>query len=1707
MSRNTRPFISGDSVDTKRHRALAKEENAASHIIGLDSLLLRLANLFDIKNLSYERINDQITSTINQLTGSSWCELLLLQKNKLKVYGSNQAIQFLDINDESLPGLVALNKLSQFVNHASTSSFYQAFKYKLNMYSSHAGVPIQPSTILCVPVLDEEGELYAVVQVFNKLNEYTAVIPFTIADVHTINSIGNILIKVLKSLKTFQSLQKKTKAVKEDMEEILSSATKANFLIRQRFISSACCKILRQEKKVNKHVIQMISDALDGDAIILHLIEEGAIKPIISYGFPATSRAELTTKTSEYCAFNRTEILNIEDLSSEPLWDKPLYKMKCLLTYPITNSEGKLSGVLEIFRKERTFNSIDEKICSTIIEAMREIPFNSNNFTDEYGRGSDVKTQIMNQNRFENIMRKFDSLQFEPSDMIDYVRLLKDNTECIQRLVKLNSCTIYLADLSRNTIWTQKSQSCDALVYPVVNETILGHTLINRKLVSLPSDNEMIFSDVHEFDGQYVLSIPILGDIVPTISLGVILLTRPEKPFKELEIARVTSLCKSLAHSIETLYLIKLPDVKFDKQEIVIEEHKQPVNAERFRKLNIRKRSSMEMKKEYFLYERNALQSGPRLSTKWDTPELISNLFSLADLSMNRFQDLKLFLREIKNNPQDSLRTLSIRMNKLIPCERAKLLIADDKNEHLIDFATSTLYTHRGLVKKSLDNRVPINITSNASNAPAFDRHIDGLGFEKEVRTYMCVPIINIDGEPVGALVFINSSLNFTEDDVALAQFLALIPRDFNQSCEQSDMQSILKAGRRHRMLVQWCRQVFTVAISAQSNHIIAKDMLYRIQNQNTLESMLQATLEIICALTNSEHTSIIFNEGNNIMEFTKDSGRISKSFEEFDEDLFIMALEENKPVTMSGLTLMENIMMAPYKQAGSQDYIVIQIIDKRDETLSYFCNFTREDEILCTRFGKYLYEAMHGNAKERDYDEFKEYLKEQAENINIYTLIKTIRNAAQKMLDSDRATVFIREKDYLVVKAQGLEQEIPANFSIPIGKGIVGNVAQTGQCENIHDVYRDSRFNPELDKRTGYKTTSMLCMPVINFKGEVIAAIQMINKRQGVFDKNDEETLEVFCEIIAVVLHNWIVFSQTNEERSQLMAILDSIGNYVFVFNSDGMLQYRNKSVEEIFGISEKIAIENHYSGWLRANRQLVYDLTTVYQNPASKISRQYQQLVSVPLLRKSSTLSKLRNLNQIEKKTRTCNYSVSPLLSFGTSKSCGVVLIMEDIKIIQEVSSKVQEIESKIKSWENPIKMETSLQKCIATLRNLLNHMDISSEPYTQLREVINTLKHGNLTKPTISIATEFNQLANEVRNTVKIFCKEDVEFSDPRSSPTVVFKRAPNLDHIRDASPNSDLEELRNWSLNAYEYEHKDRYIGAILKDFDLMNQFGIEVEKLRNFIEAVDNHYSSYDNPFHNFHHGFSVMHSLYLLLAGTQAHSIFNAHHTLALLIAALCHDIEHTGRTNAFEINRESNLSLIYNDRAPLENHHAAMTFKILQQDRCNIFENIPNDTKKGMRKVIIHSILGTDMSRHFIMITHITTRLQYIHEQPVGSLEKDVEDISEFLLHCCDLAHPTKNIKVYKQWSERVCAEYSRQYKEELSLGLTPTAFMKDLDVPKVYYKNELSFLSVVAKPLWKCLELWLNSSIQESLENLEYNIAYYQERLKELEESKADT
>ncbi|WP_373533172.1 HD domain-containing phosphohydrolase [Vampirovibrio sp.] len=136
--------------------------------------------------------------------------------------------------------------------------------------------------------------------------------------------------------------------------------------------------------------------------------------------------------------------------------------------------------------------------------------------------------------------------------------------------------------------------------------------------------------------------------------------------------------------------------------------------------------------------------------------------------------------------------------------------------------------------------------------------------------------------------------------------------------------------------------------------------------------------------------------------------------------------------------------------------------------------------------------------------------------------LLTLIKDETEQALSADRCTVFLydREQNELWSKvATGFDTSEEVRF--PAHLGLAGYVVKTGETLNIKDAYEDPRFNQDIDRKTGYRTHNILCMPMRNRKMEIIGVFQVLNKRVSHFDKVDEDLLTAISVNAGVALEN----------------------------------------------------------------------------------------------------------------------------------------------------------------------------------------------------------------------------------------------------------------------------------------------------------------------------------------------------------------------------------------------------------------------------------------------------------------------------------------------------------------------------------------------------------------------------------------------------------
>ncbi len=176
---------------------------------------------------------------------------------------------------------------------------------------------------------------------------------------------------------------------------------------------------------------------------------------------------------------------------------------------------------------------------------------------------------------------------------------------------------------------------------------------------------------------------------------------------------------------------------------------------------------------------------------------------------------------------------------------------------------------------------------------------------------------------------------------------------------------------------------------------------------------------------------------------------------------------------------------------------------------------------------------------------------------LNIDMLLKLIMQEITTLMDADRSTLYILDHERKELWAKiALKAEVK-EIRQKIGRGISGHVAATGETINIPDAYQNPRFDPKTDRKTGFTTRSMLCMPVWQphpreNQQQIIGVIQVLNKKDnGVFTEEDEDLLEALASQVAISIENARLYTRLEKKLREI----DLLYIYEQILNSENSL------------------------------------------------------------------------------------------------------------------------------------------------------------------------------------------------------------------------------------------------------------------------------------------------------------------------------------------------------------------------------------------------------------------------------------------------------------------------------------------------------------------------------------------------------------------------
>jgi len=263
-----------------------------------------------------------------------------------------------------------------------------------------------------------------------------------------------------------------------------------------------------------------------------------------------------------------------------------------------------------------------------------------------------------------------------------------------------------------------------------------------------------------------------------------------------------------------------------------------------------------------------------------------------------------------------------------------------------------------------------------------------------------------------------------------------------------------------------------------------------------------------------------------------------------------------------------------------------------------------------------------HAAQKQRVADTLMKAVLSVGQSLDLEDTLKTVMDQASYLLNADRNALWLIDQEKPELWTKVYNAGVSTVLRIPMGAGFAGRVAKTGEILNIPlDVYEhpESGTSKQMDQKNGYRTCSLLCMPVFNPKKELIGVTQVVNKLQrgefppydpatwplvppqfkNSFTNEDIELMKVFNSQAGIALENARLFEKIKHEQMIQKSILRSLSDGVISTDTHGLIIAANQKAYDILGINKvdgqqlegssihaKIKIENaNFSKWFDAS------------------------------------------------------------------------------------------------------------------------------------------------------------------------------------------------------------------------------------------------------------------------------------------------------------------------------------------------------------------------------------------------------------------------------------------------------------------------------------------------------------------------------------------
>lgn len=653
-----------------------------------------------------------------------------------------------------------------------------------------------------------------------------------------------------------------------------------------------------------------------------------------------------------------------------------------------------------------------------------------------------------------------------------------------------------------------------------------------------------------------------------------------------------------------------------------------------------------------------------------------------------------------------------------------------------------------------------------------------------------------------------------------------------------------------------------------------------------------------------------------------------------------------------------------------------------------------------------------------------------------------------------------------------------------PLDIGIVGWVAHVKKALNVSNVKKNSHFSDFMDKQTGYVTRNLLAVPIMTGK-EVLAVVMAVNKINAPeFSKQDEEVFSKYLSFVAIALrlqHTSYLYS-VESRRSQ---ILMWSANKVFEELTDVERQFH----KALYTVRTYLNCERYSIGLLDMTKEKeFYDEWPIklgevepYKGPKTPDGREIifykiidyilhgKEEISVIPSPPADHWTLVSGLpTYVAENGFICNMMNAPADEYFTFQKGPVDetgWVIKNVLSLPIVNKKEDIVGvATFYNRKDGKPFDEHDEHITETLTQFLGWSLLNTDTYERVnklesRKDIAQEMIMNLTKATpseISSILKFKEKLNV----------DEIEECEERQLLAILKEELPD-------PRAADLYEFRFSDFPVTEHELVKCGLRLFL-EINVVEKFKVPVEVLTRWMYTVRKGYRPV--TYHNWRHGFNVGQTMFTLLMTGRLKKYYTDLEAFAMLAAAFCHDIDHRGTNNLYQMKSTSPLARLHGTSI-LERHHLEYSKTLLQDESLNIFQNL----SKRQFETVIHlfevAIIATDLALYFKKRTMFqkivdTCEQMQSEEETIKYVTADPtkkEVIMAMMMTACDLSAITKPWEVQSQVALLVANEFWEQGDLERTVLQQQPIPMMDRNKKGELPKLQVGFIDFVCTFVYK--------------------------------------